>query len=296
MAYYEKTGTGKFMEMAIPLILIALVLLVVGAKMFNICPPIIGDWLCTPKNYQVVIITNSQDKAGADALRADINSITRTTGTYVQPVITHIKQGVLTSQDYRLVVLYGDETALTNQARTELTAYVENGGTLMIIKGAGLYQLNSDHKTKSDWVFGWAVGDMQRIIKFKPECPITNCKTVEEITVSPDEMERIALVPVQFDHPIIERWGLIAPADIEAGTYGDFSGVILTNDLELVSVASMDWFDAEGHGHSTPAIIAYNTGMGEITGGRVIYLGYDPMELRQETLFRNVVEYGMKKV
>lgn len=296
MAYYERSGSGRFMEMAIPIILIILVLLVVGAKMFNICPPIIDQWLCTPKSNQVLILTNPQDKAAADGIKSDINTLTKTSGTMVHENIRHITPGVLTSQNYRLVILYGDNTALTNEARSELTDYVENGGTLLIIKGAGLRQLNSDKKTLSPWVFGWAVGDMARIIKFKPSCPITNCKIVEEITVSKDEMKELSLVPIKFDHDIITRWGVIASVDIDSNAYPDFDGAILADDLELVSVADLSWFDAEGHGHTTPALIAYDTGFGDMTGGRVIYLGYNPMQIEQETFFRNVIEFGMKKV
>lgn len=296
MAYYERNGPGRFAEIAIPIILVALVLLVIGAEFFGFCPPIINELLCKSSSVNVLILTNENDKPAADRLSDQINGLTRTTGSMVHSNIRHIKTNVLTSQDYRLVILFGDDTALTNEARTEITKYVEQGGSLLIVKGAGLQQLKEDKQTISPWVFGWGVGDMERIIKFRPDCDLDGCKGVEDVTVPSNQMGApVSLVPIDFDHAVIRRIGLQAPQDMNIDEYPEFDGAIRVNEYETMPVADLDWFDNERNERDTPAIITYNVGTAG-TGGRVTYISYNPMQLGQESLFRNIVEYAMEKV
>ena len=297
MAYYEKSGTGRFMEMAIPIILIILVLLVVGCKFGGFCPPPLDRWLGTQTSNRILIITNPTDHEDAKGLLAQINTVTRTTGTTIAPNVGSVGPSSLTSNNWRLVVLYGDNTALTNVARTEITNYVENGGSLLIIGGAGLQELQSDKLTISPWIFGWAVGDMSRIIRFIPDCPPDNCQSISQITVSRDEMNPpVYLVPAQYDHPIIDRLGMDWAREIPLANYPDFGGVTLVKDQELVYVATIDWMDSGGRVHQTDAIIAYDTGTAGMTGGRVMYMAFNPMDIDHEELFRTVIEYGLHKV
>jgi hypothetical protein len=291
MAYYEQQQ--KFTEMAIPAILIILVAVVVGAKVFNICPPVIGEFLCGAPAIKTMILTSEQDFADAKAFATDVSSrVTKITPNVDPNILQHIKLGSLTSgQDYDIIVLYGDNTALTAEARKELTNYVNKGGSLMIVKGAGMKGLNTDGTT-SDYVFGWSVDDLASLIKFMPDCQqIQTCSSVNQITVTPGEMSKVTMTPVQYDHPIVKRIGLVAPLEIDIAKYDNFKGVVMVEDVENKKIAWLDWFDANGKPHAAPAIIAYQAG----AGGRIVYLAYNPIELNQEDLFRNLIQWTAKQ-
>ncbi|MCD6414185.1 MAG: hypothetical protein J7L23_00975 [Candidatus Diapherotrites archaeon] len=291
MAYYGSPAS-KYAEMAIPIILIIVVLLVVGAKFYGVCIPGL-DFICASKSYEVLILTTQTSKPSAEALKNRLGTLVGTTAVYVQPNVNDITPGVLTSQNYKLVMLYGDDLALTNKARTELANYVKNGGSLLILKGAGLRQLKSDGSL-SEFVFGWGVGDMNSIIKFRPSCPITNCNSVSDVTVTRDELgSEVSFVPINFNHPIIKMLGLRAAQKFDLTQKDKFDSITLVNDEGLVAIASLDWFDAEGKPRSTPAIITYDTGsIG--AGGRVTYLAFDPLQLDYESLFTNVMRYSLR--
>ncbi len=291
MAYYPPQG--KMTEMAIPIILVLLVAVVVGAKVFNICPPIIGDFLCGTPSINTLVLTNQQDFQAAKEFATDVSSrVTKITPNVDPNILQHIKTGALTSgQDYDIVVLYGDNTALTAEARKELAAYVNSGGSLMIVQGAGIKGMNVDG-TISEYVFGWDVDDLANIVQFSPDCQVLqSCNSVNQITITPSEMVDVTMTPVKYDHPIVKRIGLTAPLNIEISSYPNFQGIVLVEDSQNNKVAWLDWFDATGKPHSTPAIIAYTAG----AGGRVVYLAYDPLELNQEDLFRNLIQWAAKQ-
>jgi hypothetical protein len=291
MAYYEQQQ--KFTEMAIPAILIILVAVVVGAKVFNICPPVIGEYLCGAPAVQTLILTNDQDFADAKTFATDVSSrVTKITPNVDPNILQHIKAGALTSgQNYDIIVLYGDNTKLTAEARKELAAYVNKGGSLMIVKGAGVKGLNTDGTT-SDYIFGWAVDELAYVVKVSPDCQvIQSCDSVNQVTVAPTEMSKVTMTPVDYNSPIIKRIGLIAPIEIDISKYPNFKGLVMVRDDDSKKIAWLDWFDANGKTHSAPAIIAYQAG----AGGRVVYLAYNPIELNQEDLFRNLIEWTAKK-
>ncbi|MCD6522515.1 MAG: hypothetical protein J7K68_02100 [Candidatus Diapherotrites archaeon] len=292
MAYYGG-DQKRYAEMAIPIILVILVALVVGVKVFGLNIPVISDIMGGGKATHTLIITNEQDLESAKQFATDISSrVTKITPVVDPNVVQHLKPGYITSNNYDLVILYGDNTALTYDARKEITAYVNNGGSLLIVKGAGLKGLNADG-TPSEYIFGWDVDDLATIIKFSPDCPtLTECNDVNAITVTPDQMHDVTLTPVQWEHPMIERIGLNAPLSIDITKYPNFKGIVRVVDSENKKVAWIDWYDADGKPHSAPAIIGYNAG---VTGGRIVYLAYNPLELNQEDLFRNVIMWVTKE-
>jgi len=294
MAYY---GTQKKYEMAIPVILVLLVAIVVAAKMGIFCPPIIGDLLCKPPSAQILVI--DENAGEAKALAEQINSIIRSNiATYLDdPCI--IEGGYLTTNNFKLVILAGETTALPNHARDEITSYVENGGSLMILKGAGLKEYNSVCSETSTLSFNWRIDDMVRIIKFKPDCrDLSQCNEVSHITVTKDQMNDLTFTPINWEHPIIQRAGITIATKYTIENYPDFDSVLLVQDLDpKVVVAKWGWTDGEGKHHSTPAVIAYDAGTAGITGGRVVYLSYNPLQfgMNQETLFRNIIEWSCKE-
>lgn len=294
MAYYP--AQQKMTEIAIPVILILLVAVVVGAKVFNICPPVIGDFLCGAPSINTLVVTNPQDLESAKQFATDVSSrVTKITPNIENNVLQHIKAGTLTSgQGYDIVILFGDNTALTAEARDELAAYVNGGGSLIIIKGAGIKGMNTDG-TISEYVFGWGIDDLDNVVKFSPECPILqSCDSVNQITVLPTSMNQVTLTPAGgagYDHPIVKRIGLTAPLDISVANYPNFKGIVRVVDDGGNKVAWLDWYDANGQPDSVSAIIAYQAG----AGGRVVYLAYDPLELNQEDLFRNLIQWAAKQ-
>ena len=285
--YYGESPMKRYGEMVIPILLIILVAVIVGAKVFNICPPVIGDLLCdSGPVIQTLIIT--QDQTAAEQFAQDITTVTRVR-PQIETNIQHIKEGFITSNEYDLVVLYGDSTALTDEARSELTEYVEGGGNLVIVRGAGLKQIESTGDI-SEFVFNWNVGDMARIIKFSPDCPtVGDCDDVGLITVTPEEMYEVSLTPTDWDHPIISRIGMEAVRDIDLTAYPEFTGITRVVDEENKKILYIDWKDAAGNTDQAAAIIVYDAGLG---GGRVTYLAFNPMELNDESMFMEIVNYA----
>ncbi|MBN3036858.1 MAG: hypothetical protein JW834_00250, partial [Candidatus Diapherotrites archaeon] len=99
------------------------------------------------------------------------------------------------------------------------------------------------------------------------------------------------LTPTNWDHPVIKRIGLAAPLDLNLAAHPEFTGAVMVQEVDANNkVAWIDWYDADHKPHSTPAIIAYSAGVG---GGRIIYMSYDPLELGQEDLFRNVIMWAV---
>ena len=292
MAFYQKGGQNQFSEMAIPIILAILVIVVVATQFMGICPGPMA-FMCGGTSVQTLIITNPTDLTAAKSFGTDISSrVTKITPVIDDNVQQHIKAGAITSNDYGLVILYGDNTALTTEARNEITKYVEGGGALIIVKGAGLAQMNTDG-TISEYTFGWGVDDMSSIIQFEPACPtFTNCNSINAISVLPGEMSNLQLVPTQYKHEIIQRAGITAPVAIDLSKYPSFSGVVLVNEPHASNkIAWIEWTDSTGKSQSTAAFIGYNAGA---TGGRVVYLAYNPIELNQEDLFRNIINWATK--
>lgn len=292
MAFYQKGGQNQFAEMAIPIVLVILVILVVATQFLGICPGPLASF-CGGESVQTLIITNPTDFEAAKAFGTDISSrVTKITPVIDNNVQQHIRAGAITSNEYDLVILFGDNTALTTEARNEITAYVNGGGALLIVKGAGLQQMNTDG-TISEYTFGWAVDDMAGIIEFEPDCPMfTNCNSVNAVTVLPGAMSDLQLVPTQYKHPIIERIGMTAPQSIDLSRYPTFSGVVLVNEPHASNkIAWIEWTDATGKAQSTAGFIGYDAGA---TGGRVVYLSYNPIELNQEDLFRNIINWATK--
>jgi len=293
MAFYPRGGgQNQFAEMAIPIVLVVLVLVVVATQFMGICPPFLS-FLCAGESVQTLIVTNPTDYDAAKAFGTDISSrVTKITPVIDNNVQQHIREGSITSNDYDLVILYGDSTALTTEARNEITDYVNNGGALIIVRGAGLHQMNTDGSI-SEYTFGWAVDDMASVVQFEPDCPtFTNCNSVPAITVLPAEMADVQLVPTQYKHQIIQRIGLTTPLAITIGNYPTFSGVTLVNEPHASNkVAWIEWTDQTGKSQSTAGFIAYDAGA---TGGRIVYLAYNPIELNQEDLFRNIINWATK--
>ncbi len=292
MGFYPKGGQNQYAEMAIPIILVILVIIVVGAQFMGICPGPLA-FMCGGSSIQTLIITNPTDYSAAKAFGSDISSrVTKITPVIDNNVQQHIKAGAITSNSYDLVILYGDNTALTTEARNEITKYVEGGGALIIVKGAGLAQMNTDG-TISEYTFGWGVDDMSKIIQFEPACPtFTNCNSVNAISVLPTEMRNVQLVPTQYKHEIIQRAGITAPVSIDISKYPSFSGIVLVNEPHASNkIAWIDWTDSTGKPQSSAAFIGYDAGA---TGGRVVYLAYNPLELNQEDLFRNIINWATK--
>jgi hypothetical protein len=287
--------TQKYLETAIPAILLILIALVVAAQVFSFCPPVIGDLLCPGGGKQVLIITNVNEKADAQVFARDVSSrVTKITPVILDNVLQQVRKGAITSGKYDLVILFGDQTALTDEARGEITDYVEKGGSLIILRAAGVQQMNTDGSI-SPFVFNWAVGDMARIAKFQPDCPsFTICAKVAEISVLPSQMASdVQLVPVQYDHPIIQRIGLTSPLPVDITKYPTFKGVILAEEPSAANKISwFEWRDANGKPQSTSALIGYSAG---VTGGRVVFLAYNPLELDQEDLFREVIKWATKE-
>ena len=283
----------KYADIAIPLILLILVGAVIGCKMFDVCPPFLEDILGGGKSVQTLIITNEQDLEGARQFARDVSSrVTKITPVVDPNVLKHIRTGTITSGNYDLVVLYGDNTALTYEARKEITDYVDSGGSLLIIKGAGLKSMNTDG-TISEYAFGWATDEMADIIEFKEDCPtLTKCTDIASITALASEMSEFQLTPVQYEHPLITRLGLNAPLEIDISKYPGFTGLVRVVDDGNNKVAWVDWYDADHKPHSSPAFIAYSSGMG---GGRVVFLAYNPIELNHEDLFRNIIQHALKE-
>ncbi|MCK4327898.1 MAG: hypothetical protein KAW41_05545 [Candidatus Diapherotrites archaeon] len=295
MAFYPRGGGQKqFAEMAIPIVLVALVLVVVATQFMGICPSFLS-FLCAGESVQTLIITNPSDYDAAKTFGTDISSrVTKITPVIDNNVQQHIRAGAITSNDYDLVILYGDSTALTTEARNEITDYVNSGGALIIVRGAGLNQMNTDGSI-SEYTFGWAVDDMAKIVKFEPACPsFTNCNTIGAVTVLPSDMSDVQFVPTQYKHQILTRAGITAPFKINIANYASFSGVTLVNEPYASNkVAWIEWTDGSGKGQSTAGFIAYDAGA---TGGRIVYLAYNPIELNQEDLFRNIINWATKAV
>lgn len=292
MAFNPRGGQNQFAEMAIPIVLVILVLVVVATQFMGICPSFLG-FLCTGESVQTLIITNSVDRAAAEDFGRDISSrVTKITPVIDDNVLQHIREGAITSNDYDLVILYGDNTALTAVAREEITAYVNSGGSLIIVRGAGLLQMQTDGSI-SEYTFGWSVDDMAKIVQFEPACPsFTDCNTVAAVTVLPSDMSDVQLVPTQYKHQIIERIGMTAPRAIDISKYTTFSGVTLVNEPHASNkIAWIEWTDGSGKSQSTAAFIPYSAGA---TGGRIVYLAYNPIELNQEDLFRNIINWATK--
>ncbi|MFC2174317.1 hypothetical protein ACFLQ2_00410 [archaeon] len=293
MAFYPRGGgQNQFAEMAIPIVLVVLVLVVVATQFMGICPSFLS-FLCAGESVQTLIVTNPSDFDAAKAFGTDISSrVTKITPVIDNNVQQHIREGAITSNDYDLVILYGDNTALTTEARKEITAYVNSGGALILVRGAGLHQMNTDG-TISEYTFGWAVDDMASVVQFEPDCPtFTNCNTVAAVTALPSGMSNVQVVPTQYKHQIIERIGWTTPIGVDISRYPTFSGVTLVNEPHASNkVAWFEWTDSTGKSQSTAAFIAYDAGA---TGGRIVYLAYNPIELNQEDLFRNIITWATK--
>jgi len=292
MAYPQ--GKQQFAEMAIPIILLILVGVVVATQFLGICPPGL-EFMCGGNSIQTLIVTNPADFAAAKNFGTDISSrVTKITPVIDNNVQQHIRTGAITSNKYDLVILYGDNTALTAEARNEITAYVNGGGALIIVKGAGLLQMQTNGQI-SEYTFGWAVDDMASIIQFEPACPsFTNCNSVNSVTILPAEMTNLQLTPTQYKHAIIQRVGLTAPLAIDIAKYPTFSGVVLVDEPHAANkIAWIEWTDTTARPQSTAAFIGYDAGA---TGGRVVYLSYNPIELNQEDLFRNIIQWATKKI
>ncbi len=286
MAYYGQ-GTSDYKEMVVPAILILLVILVVAAKMLQMCwIPVIGPALCGSGTVsRTLILTTPENYEEASDFGKYINTKVTRTNPVVNEDIPYVSEGYLTSSNYDIVILYGGKTALTTQARDELTSYVQKGGNLMIVKGAGIKGLKSDGVTITPYIFGWQADDMGSIISFSPGCPVENCDSVNDITVTASQMNDVRLVPTKWEHPIVSRMGINSPISLETSQYSEFSGVVEVVDEQNQKVMKISWKDGEGDVHSAPAVITYKAGA---TGGKVTYLGYNPQELEQETLFRNI--------
>ena len=290
MAMYPRGGQQQFTEMAIPIILAILVIAVVATQFLGICPGPLA-FMCSGESVQTLILTNDVDFESAKAFGRDISSrVTKITPVVDNNVLQHIKAGSITSNDYDLLILFGDNTALTAEARDEITAYVNGGGSLIIVKGAGLHQMQTDG-TISEYTFGWAVDDMASVIQFEPECPtMTNCNSVNAISVLASDMSNVQLTPVDYQHDIIQRIGITAPLGIDISKYADFSGIMLVKEPHANNkITWIDWTDATGKPQSAAGIIAYSTGA---TGGKVVYLAYNPLELNQEDLFRTMINWA----
>ncbi len=280
-------GYESYKDWAIPLILVLLIGGILAIKVFNwYWVPVIGPMICAQGMTKAIILTNPMDYESAKEFGNQIKS--NVPGVWVvvdDDVVTHVRKGYLTSNKYDLVILYGDHTKLTPEARSEIAAFVNNGGNLLIYKGAGLKD-NED-----PYVFAWNVEDLAPLISFSPDCGnIDNCNNISAITVTASEIgNKITFVPVQWDHPVIKRIGIEAPLDLQVP-----GGFTLTKVLDQGNnkLAYLEWKDSEGNVHSVPAIIAYQSGM----SGRIMYLAYNPLDLKQEALFRNAIMWVTGKI
>jgi hypothetical protein len=295
MAYY---GAQKKYEMAIPIILVLLVAVVVAAKVGLFCPDVFVDLgLCGSKNAQILVI--SEDGQAEDIANWINNKLVRESSATFQTTTCDIEGGYLPSNHFKLVILAGDQTALPSHARDEITSYVENGGSLIILKGAGLRHYDSSCMQTSRLSFGWGIDDMSRIIQFKPNCPnIGECNQVSHVTINKDQMNDLHLITADWDHPIIVNSGLdVGPSTpFPVEEFPDFDGIIQVTDTNSHRIANWRWITPEGGTKIVPAVIAYEVGMAG-TGGRVVYMAHNPFQfgIEQETLFRNTIEWCSKE-
>ncbi len=276
----------KYGDWAIPIILVVLIGGLLAIKVFNMYwVPVIGPMIVGPEGIiRTLVITNPDDYDAAKQFASDMRSkVPGVVAVIDDNVLQHIKEGYITSNKYDLVVLYGDKTALTYDARKEIASYVNSGGNLMIIGAAGLRDMTSDG-TISPYTFSWSVDDMAGIVSFAPDCGEAVECNVDAIKVSPAEIgDKITFVPVLWDHPIIARMGVNAPVEMDVTP--QFKGLTRVQDLANQRIAYLEWRDADNKPHSVPAIIAYQSGV----SGKVVYLAYNPLELKQEALFRNTI-------
>ncbi len=280
-------GYESYKDWVIPLILVLLIGGILAIKVFGwYWVPILGPMLCPGSITRAIILTNPTDASAAHDFAKEIkSSVPEIWAVVDDDVVTHVRKGYLTSNKYDLVILYGDHTKLTPDARSEIAAFVNNGGNLLIYKGAGLKD------SEDPYVFAWNVEDMASLISFAPDCgEIENCNNVSAITIPASEIgSKLTFVPVQWDHPVIKRIGIQAPMDLNVP--GGFTATRV-QDLGNNKLAYLEWKDSEGNVHSIPAIIAYQSGM----SGRIMYLAYNPLDLKQEALFRNAMLWVTGKI
>ena len=277
----------KYGDWLIPLILVLLVGGILVIKVFNLYwVPVLGPLLNPGGVTRVLILTNPDDYESAKVFASQMQSrVPGLTAVIDDNVVQHVRKGYITSNRYDLVVLYGDHTELTPEARAEIAAFVNNGGNLLIFKGAGLKD------SEDPFVFAWSVEDLAGIISFAPDCgDIEDCRDVSAITITGADMGgKATFVPVQWDHPMIKRIGIQAPMDLDVPSSFTATKVL---DLANQRIAYLEWKDANGKPHSIPAIIAYQSGV----SGRILYLAYNPLDLQQEALFRNAILWVTGKI
>ena len=277
----------KYGDWVIPLILIILIGGLLAIKVFNMYwVPLVGPMLCSGSISRALILTNPTDYNSASTFAKEMQSrVPGLTTVLDDDVVTHVRKGYITSNNYDLVVLYGDHTKLTPAARSEIASFINDGGNLLIFKGAGLKDENDPY------VFNWGVEDLSSYISFSPDCgDIDMCNDVSAITITGSEIgKKITFVPVQWENPIIKRIGIQAPLDMDVPSSFTATRV---QDLGNNKIAYLEWRDTNNKPHSIPAIITYTTGM----SSRVLYLAYNPLDLKQEALFRNAIMWVIGKI
>ncbi len=270
----------KYGDWVIPLILVLLIGGILAIKVFNLYwIPVLGPMLVNQGVTRVLILTNPSDYESANAFAGQLRSMVPNMATVVDDdLATHVRKGYITSNKYDLVVIYGDNTKMTPEARAEIASFVSSGGNLLVYKGAGLKD------TEDPYVFSWQVEDLTPLISFAPDCTnVDNCNDVSQITITASEIGgAIEFVPVQWDNPIIARAGITSTMKLDVPA--NFS-LVKVQDLGNNKLAYLEWKDASGNPHSVPAIIAYQSGV----SGRIMYLAYNPLDLKQEALFRNAM-------
>ncbi len=280
-------ASEKYGDWLIPLILVLLIGGILAIKVFNMYwIPVLGPMLTTHGLTRVLILTNPTDYEAANNFAAELRSVFPNMATVVDnDLAEHVRKGYITSNHYDLVVIYGDHTKMTPAARTEIASFVSSGGNLLIFKGAGLKD------TEDPYVFTWQVGDLAPIISFAPDCTnIDNCNSTSQITVTASEIgNKISFIPVQWENPIIKRSGITSTMELDVPA--NFT-LVKVQDLGNNKLAYLEWKDTNGDVHSVPAIIAYQSGI----SGRVMYMAYNPLDLKQVALFRNAILWLTGKI
>ena len=258
----EARKKTKFLEAALPVALLAILVLIFAVKLGFI------DLSVIPIFQQPVTVLILTDNDASVEIRNLYTVLQQESSYYkikprkmiIRPT-TRLSASQLADAD--VVILYQvDDMVLTTKQRLELAKYVRNGGKLIVVLNSGTYTTECDvsypcNASKKVWI-GW-----KELKDFMPvEC-------YEEASCRPTTLTDATLTTIDPDHPIMRGYDELTLGSVE-----------VIKELQL-SNTGVDIADIQkATGETVESLTLGITVSSGIFGTRVVHFNYDPWKTR----------------